>query len=599
MFTRVIKKIWAIVRDLYAEYRMRMLAISALGIFSTFLEGLGISVLIPLIVFFVGGDQAGYSNPLVTSIHNLLSNLDITIGFKALLVTAVVLFMFKAFVLFCLGYLRAKTVARYRMLIRSKLYRGFLGAEFAYLQKQKVGHLDVVLMREVKQSSKLFDNLIGLILSLTSMVGYGLIAFVLSPYTTLLAITAGAFFLFIFQPAMKIIRRYSRELIDSGRNTSHFLAEILFGIKTVKTIGVESAVFEKAAILFRRFEKLEFRKQIVKHISKISLEPFSLFFILGLFVISYLYLDFNITTFVAVVYLIHQVFTQVDKIQSSIHLISETMPSAVVVLNALKEVRGRQESANQGVAFSFKRKLSLKNVSFRHQDDMVLSEINLDLKIGESIGVIGPSGAGKTTLIDLILRLHRPESGQIILDDLSSDEFDLLSWRRRIVYVPQDSFILNASIADNVKFFDQEVTDEDVKNAIRSAHLDDLINSLPAGLLTKVGERGSRLSGGERQRIALARALARRPSILILDEATSSLDAHTEVAIKEALKGLKRTVTIIVIAHKPSTIDYVDKIIALKDGKIVETGSPAELMERPDSYFRQIYDKGSALNSFT
>jgi ABC-type multidrug transport system fused ATPase/permease subunit len=217
------------------------------------------------------------------------------------------------------------------------------------------------------------------------------------------------------------------------------------------------------------------------------------------------------------------------------------------------------------------------------------------LEKGEAVGIIGPSGAGKTTIVDLLLRLYSPSSGKILLDGAPIEEIQLSDWRRRVVYVPQDVFLLNGSVAENIKFFDESITDKEVEEAARRAHIYEFLASLPDGFASKAGERGSRFSGGERQRIALARALARKPSILILDEATSALDADAEAAIKETLKSLRGEVTLVVIAHKPSSIDYVDRLVAIRGGAVVEEGNPAELLSRKDSYFRRIYERGSAL----
>jgi ABC-type multidrug transport system fused ATPase/permease subunit len=293
--------------------------------------------------------------------------------------------------------------------------------------------------------------------------------------------------------------------------------------------------------------------------------------------------------------LINKVFGQVDKMQSALQLVSETLPSAVVVLSDIREVAKHQEPKDTFTPFSFNDRLSLTDVSFGTKKNSILSGVTLSVRKGQSVGIIGPSGAGKTTLVDIILRLHRPFEGEVSIDGVTAESVSVSAWRRNIVYVPQESFIMNASVADNIRFFDPSITDRDVISALKRAHLMDLVESLPGGITAKVGEHGSGLSGGERQRLALARALARNPSILILDEATSALDAHAEAVIKETIKELSQSVTVIVIAHKPSTIDYVDTVIAMRDGRIIESGSPSELMERKDSYFRQIYEKGSEL----
>ena len=591
----IVKKIWAITNALYKGYKGRMAALSVLGVVSGLLEGLGITFLIPLFVFFVGGSDAS-SNFAVRILQGVLDKLDLKVDFKIMLIATLFLFLLKAGVLFWFGYVRAKTVASYRMTIRKELYNNFLSADFLYLQKQKVGHLDTVLIREVKQSSKLFENIIGLILSFSTTISYSVVAFFLSPSITIMALIFGTGVLYLFKPLAIRMKTYSRALISSGKETSHMLAEVLYGIKTVKALGVEKAVYESALPSFRNIERLEFRKQIMKHLAKIALEPFSIFFILAVFAISYLYLKFNITTFVAIMYLIHQVFACFDKIQSGLHLISETIPSAVVVLETSREAKEHQIPDNGQKHFIFNKDLDFKNVGFGYSAAAaILNGISTKFLKGQAVGIIGPSGSGKTTLVDLILRLNVPSRGDIKMDGMLVGEINFGEWRRGVTYVPQEVFLMNSSIEENIRFFDSSITDEEIISAAKMANVYEMISALPKGFKTEAGERGTRFSGGERQRIALARALARKPSILILDEATSSLDAHAESVIKDTLKELKKQVTLIIIAHKPSTIDYVDRVIAIKGGKIIEEGDPADLLSKEKSYFREIYEKGSEL----
>jgi len=596
MIPKIVQKLWSLLRELYGSYRTRMLGLTFLGGFSSVLEGLGISVLIPLLVFFVGGDAGDQaSNFAVDFLKGVFGWLGVALSFKVLLSIAVALFLLKALMLFWFGYVRAKIVAEYRMSVRSELYQDFLNADFSYLQRQRVGYLDTILMREVKQSSRLFENLIGFILSLTSMVAYATVSMFLSPYITILAVIFGGIFLIVFRPLMVRIRIYSRSLIAAGKEVSHMLAEILYGIKSVKAAGAERAVFDAAQPIFKTFERLEFKKQIAKHVSKVSLEPFSMFFVLGVFAVSYLYLDFNITTFVAIMYLIHQVFMQVDKIQSALHVVTESMPSAYAVRDALREVKAHQLQPGGSAPFRFEKRLALAGLEFGYKGTEIVRGVDLTIQKGEAVGIIGPSGAGKTTIVDLILRLQQQKGGTITLDGVPSSDIAIKEWRRNVVYVPQDVFLMNASIADNIRFFDATITDEEIADASKRAHIYEKIMSLPGGFASSAGERGTSFSGGERQRIAVARALVRKPSILILDEATSALDAHAEDIIKDTLKELKGSLTLIVIAHKPSTIDYVDRVVAIRDGKVVESGSPAELMKKEGSYLRQIYEKGSEM----
>jgi len=204
--------------------------------------------------------------------------------------------------------------------------------------------------------------------------------------------------------------------------------------------------------------------------------------------------------------------------------------------------------------------------------------------------VFGASGAGKTTLVDLCLRLLRPAKGVILVDGVPADDISLEDWRKSIGYVSQDIFIKNETIEKNIRFYDDGISERDIIEAAKKANIYDFINNLPDKFQTIVGDRGIMLSGGERQRVALARVFVRSPAILILDEATSALDNESEKAIQDALEAVKSKYTIIIIAHRLSTVMDCDRLIVLADGKILEQGTPAELLKNKDSYFHRVYN---------
>jgi ABC-type multidrug transport system fused ATPase/permease subunit len=219
--------------------------------------------------------------------------------------------------------------------------------------------------------------------------------------------------------------------------------------------------------------------------------------------------------------------------------------------------------------------------------DLVISNLNLffTLPVGGTLAIVGHSGAGKTTLVDLILRLLEPKSGTVSLDGTDSRLISLESWRKNIGYVAQEVFLLNDTVAANIAFYNPTITTEDIVEAAKMAQIYDFVMTLPDGFKTIVGERGMRLSGGERQRISLARALARKPALLVLDEATSALDGESESLIQKSIEDLKGKITVVAIAHRLSTIMNFDSVVVLEKGAVVETGNPAQLAGNSSTYF--------------
>ena len=235
--------------------------------------------------------------------------------------------------------------------------------------------------------------------------------------------------------------------------------------------------------------------------------------------------------------------------------------------------------------------IAFKDVSFNFNETReVLSSINLTIKAGEKVAIIGPSGAGKTTFVRLIMRLYDVTKGTILIDGQDIHTVTQDSLRDYIGFVPQDPVLFHRSLMDNIRYGRRDATDQEVMEAAHLAHCDEFIDTLPLKYETFVGERGIKLSGGERQRIAIARAILKKAPILILDEATSSLDSHSEFLIQDALDTLMKGCTTIVIAHRLSTIKKMDRIIAIQDGKIVEEGTHNELVHKKNGLYKKLWD---------
>ena len=235
--------------------------------------------------------------------------------------------------------------------------------------------------------------------------------------------------------------------------------------------------------------------------------------------------------------------------------------------------------------------IEFKDISFSfNQTRQVLKDINLAIKPGEKVALIGPSGAGKTTFVRLLLRLYSPTSGKILVDGQDIAKATQGSLRKSISLVPQDPILFHRTLSENIAYGNRDASKEEIAKAAELAHCDEFIKELPNGLETYVGERGIKLSGGERQRVAIARAILKNAPILVLDEATSSLDSNSESLIQDALNTLMKDKTTIVIAHRLSTIQKMDRIIVIDDGKIIEQGSHKNLLKNKNSLYKKLWE---------
>lgn len=235
--------------------------------------------------------------------------------------------------------------------------------------------------------------------------------------------------------------------------------------------------------------------------------------------------------------------------------------------------------------------IEYRHVRFRYnpQGDWVLNDINLTIEKGETVAVVGGSGGGKTTLVELLMGLYPQFEGSITFDGVSIDEFDLNSLNRHIAYVSQDTLLFEGTLYDNVLLGNPQADEAAIHEAVDLAYLSEMVAQLPQGLHTPIGERGIKLSGGQRQRLAIARAILKNAPILILDEATSALDTESEACIQQALARLVQNRTVIMIAHRLSTIQKANRILVLEGGRIVEEGTHENLLDRPDSSYRRLY----------
>jgi ATP-binding cassette subfamily B protein len=218
----------------------------------------------------------------------------------------------------------------------------------------------------------------------------------------------------------------------------------------------------------------------------------------------------------------------------------------------------------------------------------VLRDLSLKADAGERIALVGPSGAGKTTIISLVLRFYNPDSGQVLIDDRPAGDFPLKFLRSQMAVVPQDVLLFGGTIAENIGYGKPGSSQADIENAARLANAHEFIASFPEGYQTVVGERGVKLSGGQRQRVAIARAILRDPAILLLDEATSSLDSESERLVQQALETLMEGRTSIVIAHRLATVRKADRIYVIKEGMMVESGTHTELIAQPGGVYRTL-----------
>lgn len=286
-------------------------------------------------------------------------------------------------------------------------------------------------------------------------------------------------------------------------------------------------------------------------------------------------------------------FMLIAQIRGLHHIIRDTMEAIGSIREGLIQIGTVHEIVDPPVASSFKLQtnhIQLKNLTFNYQETKsVLTDINLDIPDGQKIGLIGPSGAGKTTLMSILLRLWDVDQGEILIDGKNIKDIPFDALRHQIALIPQDTSLFHRTMMENIRYGRVDASDEEVIEAAKRAYAHDFIMDLPDGYNTLVGERGVKLSGGQRQRIAIARVILNDAPILILDEATSALDSESEKMIQDSLKTLMEGKTVIAIAHRLSTISHLDRLIVMDQGRIVEDGSHADLLKKEAGLYAKLW----------
>lgn len=578
-------------RKAFGKYKRHILVLLILGFFGGFLEGIGINALIPLFSIVLGDGQSG-SDKISQAIETLFSFLNIEFDVVYLLVFVAAVFVTRSIIMVYLDYVKIKITADYEIETRNTIFHKVLKSDWMYLINQRLGHLENIVLIDVPYSALILKEISASIMLITSLIVYLLIAVNIDLVITLLTLVLGLILFLILKPLNYKTKNLSYEAVRQNKNVAHHVSENILGIKTIKSMWSTEGVEKKGREYFYKLHDIKINLSVIKSIIGSFMPPVAVIFICFIFAFTYKSTEFNLAALVAIVYLIQKIFTYIQQLQKNLNLMNDKLPylrSAV----EYKEQAIQNEEENSGTKkFMFQNSLEICDVSFAYDNNQktILNDLNFTVKKGEMIGIIGPSGVGKTTLVDLILRLLKPAKGEIKLDGVNISEIDLQSWRENIGYVSQDMFLINDTVANNIRFYNKEISDEQIVKAAKMANIYEVIEALPEKFETNIGERGVRLSAGQRQRVVIARVLARAPQILVLDEATSALDNESEIQIQKVIESLKGRITVLAIAHRLTTVEDSDRLIVLENGRISEQGSPKELLWKKESYFAKTYN---------
>jgi ATP-binding cassette, subfamily C, bacterial len=540
-------------------------------LFASVAEGLSLLLLLPSLNLLTS-DTVGPANGLSGLGHMLteaLSAIGVAPTVGALLVIMVICLALKAVFLLLANAQVGYTVAHVATDLQLSLLRSLLAARWEFYVRQPLGSLTNAIGTEALRASQAYVQGARTLVVLIQAIVFAGAAFFVTWQGALLSLAAGGMVLFGLRRLVRMTHHAGMRQTQLLKSLLTRLADILQSVKPLKAMAREELVGSLLRSENKRLNRA-LRQDVISTEALSAAQDLTM----GLLITSGLYvaliqlkLPFNAV--LVMILVLSRSFASLGKTQRQYQKM-KSYESAFWSLQAIiEDTRRARETNPEGTSPRLDKSVRLNNVSFGYEKISVLRNASLTVPAGSFTTIMGLSGAGKTTIADLTIGLLRPQQGEILIDNVPLEQVDLRQWRRMIGYVPQESFLLHETVLWNVTLGDPEVNEADVEVALRAAGAWEFVAELPQQIHSSVAERGMALSGGQRQRIAIARALARRPKLLILDEVTSSLDPQTEAAICRTLQGLRGGLTILAISHQPAVVEAADRIYRIQSGEVI------------------------------
>lgn len=570
-----------------SENRLFYIFLIFFAILIAFFEGLNITLLYPIISMGLGMDTNLSPYPRVFSF--LAESLPVNSVFVGLILVFILLTTFLLIIQLLywkLSYIFTKKVI---IFVKKNLYKKLFTCDYHLFEDKKQGELINLVNTGPQMITYSFELIMSLIADISLAVIVLLFLFTISPLGLVITIFGGFVYYVINNWISKTASNQLGELnFSSQQAESVLITEYISGVRTIIALNRvknwEKLIKNALMLYWDSYPQLRFLQRLP------GLLIYSLFLnSIGFLILSfYTYypesFSFIIPIFGTYTVGLLRILPKITSIGFNYMQVVQCHPYLSAVYDFLTVYQYNDISNGEKKFFDLESEIAFDNVSFSYGEIQVLRKLSFTIRKGETTAIVGPSGAGKSTITSILLRLYDPDYGRVIVNNSNLKNYDIGSFRDRIGYVGQEAFVFNASIRENI-LFGGVYSHEEVKKAAILAHADTFIENLPEGYETIIGDRGIKLSGGEKQRIVIARAMIRNPDILILDEATASLDNISEGLVQSALDEVSKGCTTLVIAHRLTTIQNAHKIYVIDNGTMVEEGSHHELLERKGLYW--------------
>jgi len=567
------------IRDIFKKYPLLLTASTVLVIFVSLIEACSLFTIGPLIDFLIHPDMQNMS-PLTHKVMDVMGYFGISLGIRSYLLIFAMFIILSSSLRILARYWILK--AQFTMLLNlvTETFKTFFHTRWYFFSSGRQGVLLNTFLREVGIVGDAFGDIAYLFTNLLQFILYIMIPFYISWQVTTISLLT----VFLISCPLGLLGglsyRLGKRSTDARNRLSSIIQESLGLAKVIMGFGNQENAIRSVSSTYDAYRKIVVKTHTIHTSIPILYRPIGVV-VLVVAVLSSRYFRVPLSEMAILLLAMLQAVISVGNLMSRKNSLSNFFPSYEQIMNLKDRAKELEQPTGSKIFRNFTKEILVENISFAYPGHKsVLQNITMRFPKGKMVAIVGESGAGKSTLIDMIMGFNEPIEGQIKFDGVNLWDFDINSYRNRIGYVPQDSILFNTSIKENLLWANGDATNEEIKHACQEANADEFIERFPNKYDTLVGDQGVRLSGGQRQRIALARAIIRKPDLLILDEATSSLDTHSERLIQQAVENIVRETTVIVIAHRLSTITKADYIYVLKDGEVVQEGIYPELINK-------------------
>ena len=574
-------------RDVWSRDKRGFLTILFLNIAVSLTGGISIVMLVPMLGLLDISEGATsalsvFTAPLQGFPYE--ARVIILIGGYFLLV------VFKAALGRMLSIKESHFLEEYSYRLRDQLYHTVSGARWELLAASRQTDTINLFTGQCSQVSYGVAEIIHLLTSVVSTIVSLCIAIWLSLPVTIFVIICGSCFAMVFRKLMKASKTYGDEMIRINRAMYQELFNQLRSVKEVRTYGVQKEHESLFGDISRSFRDAKLKYVHLKAFPSMLYSLAAAGMIGVIFLVCVLGFKMDTARLIVLVYVFMRLWPVFSAFIGRINSILTSVPAHEKLTEAFNTLHAEETGDADCAPMDFQQAIEFRNVSFAYQNsgENVLKAVSFRLEKGSTTALVGRSGAGKTTIADLLLGFLSPTEGEILIDGVPLTRENLPGWRHAMGYIPQEPLILNASVRENLQRFHPDATEADMVDALKKAQAWPIIEGLANGLDTNLGDEGVRLSGGERQRIVLARVLLGKPRLIIMDEATSAMDYESETAVREAIRQLHDQVTILIIAHRLATVRTAKYALVLENGTITENGELQQLINTPNGYLNKL-----------